>query len=623
MKKIYIALILFVLMFFSNSVVIKAEGEFNTDFNVNYKVIDNGITSVSNQITLTNSFSNIYATSYSLVLEGIDPISVKAYADGGTVYNANISTEGKSTTIKIDFPDAVVGKDKSRKFWVLYDTGGFAKKTGEVWEISIPRLAIENKFDSYYINLAVPETLGDLAYISPGPRTSLKVDGYNNYKFNKEDVTQSGIVAGFGQFQVFSFNLIYHLENPLAVGADTEIAIPPDTSFQKMYYQDINPKPKEFYIDEDGNWIARYSLKTRERLDVIASGSVQIFATQRPYLAPSSQSINNNLLSQEFWQSDSEKIKNLAQELITPQAIYNYVSTNLSYDYERVKPNVERLGALGALSSPKNAICMEFTDLFIALSRAAGIPAREVNGYAYTENPDIQPLSLVNDVLHAWPEYYDEGKQSWIPVDPTWGSTTGGVDFFNKLDLRHFTFVIHGKDSSKPYAAGSYKLGSNPQKDVFVSFGKLPDTRNNLPRISASFGKWIPFFENKLKVEIVNPGPIAIYNLKPSIYHDNKLAEAVNEGFEALLPFQTLKTEYNIPFSFLGAKTPEIVTVVLEGQRVNVLTNKNQVIIYNLLIIFIIVIFITVFAFIKLKRLTFVKILTKWKVKLPASKDMV
>ena len=98
MKKIYIALILFVLMFFSNSVVIKAEGEFNTDFNVNYKVIDNGITSVSNQITLTNSFSNIYATSYSLVLEGIDPISVKAYADGGTVYNANISTEGKSTT---------------------------------------------------------------------------------------------------------------------------------------------------------------------------------------------------------------------------------------------------------------------------------------------------------------------------------------------------------------------------------------------------------------------------------------------------------------------------------------------------------------------------------------------
>ena len=53
MKKIYIALILFVLMFFSNSVVIKAEGEFNTDFNVNYKVIDNGITSVSNQITLT------------------------------------------------------------------------------------------------------------------------------------------------------------------------------------------------------------------------------------------------------------------------------------------------------------------------------------------------------------------------------------------------------------------------------------------------------------------------------------------------------------------------------------------------------------------------------------------
>ena len=95
---------------------------------------------------------------------------------------------------------------------------------------------------------------------------------------------------------------------------------------------------------------------------------------------------------------------------------------------------------------------MEFTDLFITIARSAGIPAREVNGFAYTENPDIQPLSLVNDVLHAWPEYYDSEKGVWIPVDPTWGSTTGGVDYFSKLDLRHFTFVVHGKDSTKPYA---------------------------------------------------------------------------------------------------------------------------------------------------------------------------
>ncbi|GAI19887.1 unnamed protein product, partial [marine sediment metagenome] len=68
------------------------------------------------------------------------------------------------------------------------------------------------------------------------------------------------------------------------------------------------------------------------------------------------------------------------------------------------------MGALKALNSKNPVVCMEFTDLFIALCRAAGIPVREVNGYAHTNNPKLRPLSLTLDVLHAWPEYYDENK---------------------------------------------------------------------------------------------------------------------------------------------------------------------------------------------------------------------
>ena len=57
---------------------------------------------------------------------------------------------------------------------------------------------------------------------------------------------------------------------------------------------------------------------------------------------------------------------------------------------------------------------MEFTDLFVAIARAAGIPARESVGYAYTTNSRLRPLSLVTDVLHAWPEYYDADKKIWV-----------------------------------------------------------------------------------------------------------------------------------------------------------------------------------------------------------------
>jgi hypothetical protein len=103
------------------------------------------------------------------------------------------------------------------------------------------------------------------------------------------------------------------------------------------------------------------------------------------------------------------------------------------------------------------------------LSRAAGIPAREVDGFAYTKNTTSRPLSLVKDILHAWPEYYNFDKKAWIMVDPTWGNTTGGVDYFNTLDFDHFAFVVKGEDSSYPVPAGGYKLPQDKSfKDVNV-----------------------------------------------------------------------------------------------------------------------------------------------------------
>jgi hypothetical protein len=453
----------------------------------------------------------------------------------------------------------------------------------------------------------VPKNLGQEAYISPSPRSTDHNESHFVYRFTKDDVKTSGVVAGFGQFQVFSFTLNYHLENPLSKTAQTEITLPPDTSYQKMYYTNLNPRPNSMYVDRDGNWIANYALKPRERVDVIASGQVQIFASVRPFPKPSEETLKDNLKPNTYWEVDDPNIKNLANNLKTPKAIYDYVSTTLKYDYGRVKPNVERLGASRALNAPNSAICMEFTDLFVAIARAAGIPAREVNGYAYTENPEIQPLSLVNDVLHAWPEYYDYKKNAWIPVDPTWASTTGGIDYFSKLDLRHFTFVIHGVDSVRPYPAGSYKLGINPQKDIFVSFGSLPQERNTKLQATAYLESWIPLVANRMDLEITNPGPSAYYDVLPKIYFDKNEVK-YDKTIETLLPFQTHETYIEIPFSFLGTKTPEIVRVLINGQDLEVKTGKTQVIVYNLIFIFLLAIVFLVTILIRLGKISF-----RWK----------
>lgn len=591
-----------------------AQEEFVIDVNVNYSVQSTGITKITHTITLENAFSNLYAQSYLLSLENIDPINPVSF-EGDKQLTLNKTEKNDTVSLQVNFDDAVVGKGKTRTFTISFEESSFANRTGEVWEISIPRLSEGNNFRSYNVNLIVPSSFGKEAYISPDPKSISAGENTINYSFDKVSIQKTGITAGFGKFQVFSFSLNYHLENPLNKKASTEIAIPPDTAFQKIYYDSLTPSPEEVYLDDDGNWLAVYILDPRERVDVVAMGTVQIYANPREIQKFTSEDLRENLKESEYWQVNDPQIQNLAGTLRTPQAIYDFVSSNLSYSYDRVKPNVTRYGALMALNSPNDAICMEYTDLFIALARAAGIPAREINGFAYTENPEIQPLSLVADVLHSWPEYWDEQKQVWIAVDPTWGSTTGGVDFFNKLDLRHFTFVIHGVNDTMPYPPGSYKLGPSPQKDVFVNFGQLPKERISKPEINAKVKNSIPFTHTQISAIIKNPGPTALYNLEPAIFFDEVLAERTI--IPVLPPYASYEFKSRIPFSFMGTKTPVKVVVVAGDTEVQIPSNKTQVIIYNLLAIFFIFSLIIAFVVIKIKKITFRKVKT-WILLIPA-----
>ena len=76
--------------------------------------------------------------------------------------------------------------------------------------------------------------------------------------------------------------------------------------------------------------------------------------------------------------------------------------------------------------------CNEHTALFVAMSRAVGIPARIAVGLAFVRGAFY---------YHAWPEIYiDEGaaRGFWLPVDPT----------FNQFpaDATHFRLARGGLD---------------------------------------------------------------------------------------------------------------------------------------------------------------------------------
>lgn len=572
--------------------------QFISNSTVTYDVALDGTTTVTHDITLQNLTSDYYASSYVLSLTGISPINPVSQENGQTL-PVKVSDDNGTTSLEVDFPDAVVGKDSKREFSITFEDKTLVVKAGEVWEITTPKLADPNAFDFYSTIIKVPDSFGQVAYLSPAPTFKDQVGGKAVFSFDKSASVKTPITAAFGQFQVFSFNLTYHLENPLNQQAFINVALPPDTNYQKMNYTEINPVPSKVATDADGNWIATFDLKANQKVDVKAAGAVQLFASPLNFPKTSQSDLTADLQATDLWQVNDSQIKGLADKLKTPKAIYNYVVSTLTYDYSKAEPNIQRLGATGALQSPKNAICTEFTDLFVAIARAAGIPTREIEGYAYTDNPQIQPLSLVADVLHAWPEYWDTKEQQWIPVDPTWGSTSG-IDYFSKLDLRHFAFVVHGGDPRKPYPAGSYKLGPNPQKDVNVTFGQLPVNRSSNIRIENDILSQLPFSDELISEKVKNTGPVAVYDSDLQIYFDNNLN--LHKTIDVIPPYGEYDNIVSVPYSFLAQKTPSKVKVTINGvQKSEFSTYKTYVTISNMLMISLLIFFVIFMVYLKFR----------------------
>ncbi len=507
MKKIFFTFVysfisLFVYLFIAPLVL--AAGEFRADYNVQYSISPGGTTIVTQNIALTNKLSNLYPKKYAILIDSVHLKNIIAYDGGGPISPAISQKDGK-TEILLTFNEQVVGLGKTMQFTLRFENGDIAQKNGSIWEVNIPGVTDDPDIGSYSVNLSTPESFGPNAYMVPAP-------GAAN-TWTKAQLTRGGISAAYGTRQFFSMALSYHIENPGVTPSTAHIALPPDTAYQTITVSDITPKPLSVTADSDGNWLAEYQLAPNASLDitVYATAAVTLSAKEgyREFINP-----NEYLVSDQYWETQNPKIISLANQYRTPREIYDYVVGTLSYDDSRVKQNPIRKGAVAALASPANSLCMEFTDLFVAMARAAGIPAREVVGYAYTNNATLRPLSFVADVLHAWPEYYDSEKSIWIPVDPTWGKTTGGINYFDKLDFNHVAFVNHGKSSTTPLPPGSYRKEGKQGKDVLVGFAQgsaVPAT----PALTTTI-----VFPKKVTAGVPQQGSVVIQNTGQAAVRD-------------------------------------------------------------------------------------------------------
>ncbi|MDC0449117.1 transglutaminase family protein [bacterium] len=516
-----------------------ATDAFTTDYNVAYKIQPAGETHVTQKLTITNQKEDVIATSYSIQIKNLNVYDVSA-SSGDKKIETNETYQDDLVTISANFKDYIIGQGKQNSLTINYKSKDIATKIGEVWNINIPQSDIDNSTLSYNVLLEIPTQFGPKIYISPKPTVYKENDDNFEIRFIKQDLQNTGITASFGKHQYLNFKLKYQLENPHYLSAKYEIALPSDIpGAQQVAYSSIDPKPKEIYKDADGNTIAIYSLHGKKKVEVTVVGSAtitsrQIIPTSGGNFKDIDRDLKKYVKAEKYWEVDSEIIKKLADELFdkevsvsqNAQNIYDYVVKNLDYDFEIINEDfIDRKGAESALLQRGNWACMEFTDLFIALARTMGIPARELNGFAFTSVTDSKkPMSISfrgGDLLHAWPEFYDP-IFGWVQIDPTWGNTSG-VDYFTKLDTNHFVFVTKGIDSEYPLPAGAHRFADSlDEKLVEVVFSQNvsdADFEEKLEYKKKLNFNILEFLRGKRRYEIKNVGKVFSYNVENTGIH--------------------------------------------------------------------------------------------------------
>lgn len=565
MRKIHIFLscVLNICAFFALTVpTFAASADFSTQLTSTYIVQPSGLTKVEKKFQITNNTPTLYISQYALEIGSGKLANVVVSSDSNKI-PANVVTTDNSTSIAVTFPDQVVGEGKVRTFTVSYDSSDTAVVAGSTLEVYLPKLSSAKEYTNHQTVLKIPRQFGKPVRVVPAEFTATEDSATYSLSFNQ--VGDKAVTALFGNQQYFNFDLKYEVTNTTNNVGVTQIALPPDTPNQRLLYDQIEPRPKEMVRDADGNWIATYEVESQKNLQVRAVGRALL--TIEPNQVPATVPGSIYTSAQKYWEIDDPQIKDLASKYTSPRQIYDYLISTFQYNYDRAKDRAERLGAQRAISEPDQAICQEFADAFIALARANGIPARRLTGYAYTANSRLRPLGLIQDVLHAWPEYYDQQQKRWVAIDPTWGQTTGGVNYFDQLDFNHFVFAINGQSSNLPYAAGSYRSEQDTSKHVDVSFSKVFEFPEMKVAVTVKKIPWfLSPFQNQFVLAVKNETGAASYNIPVALHADGVPLEKNQLNVPVLLPYQTV----SLPFALNeSAWQPRSFTLTAQIQQLS------------------------------------------------------
>jgi len=270
---------------------------------------------------------------------------------------------------------------------------------------------------------------------------------------------------------------------------DVYLSVPQNMNNQKLLGEVLfDPAPTEIVPDQWGQPVAHFrftDLAAGEHVEVSSTARVELYENRyfvRPERVGGLDDIPGDIRAtylvdnSKFALGDAviqKGVKAAVGDETNPywiaRKLYNYVIDHIEYELAggwNIAPTVLERGT---------GSCSEYSFVYIALCRAAGLPARYVGSVAVRGDD-----ASWDNVFHRWVEIYLPGYD-WVPVDPSGGDSdwpAARADAFGFLQNRFLITTAGGGGSD--YLEWDYNANER-----FTTRGRCKMAVEN-------FGEWSP-----------------------------------------------------------------------------------------------------------------------------------
>ena len=144
-----------------------------------------------------------------------------------------------------------------------------------------------------------------------------------------------------------------------------------------------------------------------------------------------------------------------------PLTLLRQISEQIHQRFQYMRASTRADSPIDEALEARQGVCQDFTHIFIALARHAGLACRYVSGYLYSPNKRDR---IMTGATHAWAEALLPGL-GWIGFDPTNNSLAG---------TRHIRVAIGRDYADVPPTRGVFKKSAATISELQVNVRITP-----------------------------------------------------------------------------------------------------------------------------------------------------